>query len=342
MSLQPVWDNRSPPESLQANLPDPHCWPLGMALDGTPLHSSKPLNIYGRPVAVADWLKSLALQSLTMTPAGLMLIDGAGQLGPALKRQQAVTQKLGRQVLYVDLDNPALNGGYNPLAPAPGEQENDTLSRWQRWFGATGVHREGLALLARAQQEGVADIPALQRWLQRPQQHQNRAAAGLRVVLQRLLAEPGLGDWLTWPTNCYDALAESTLIFTCSSQSWAHRQLLLSALLVAVGNHSLRIVAHGIPWKEFPLVDFNGRMVTSSNGPPTAGGIIIMVTGAGRLASRFFPLDAQLQENLHLLGQGEAVIVVEGNAVYASWQKVTSRDPSAGKAEGKRDNTTIA
>ena len=102
-----------------------------------------------RSESVAAWLRRLIAHLLATEPAGLIVIDGAGDLVPVLKRQELVTRRLGRGLTYVDIDSMAV-GASSPLAPLGGETANATLQRWQHWFAHMDVHPVGLALLAGA------------------------------------------------------------------------------------------------------------------------------------------------------------------------------------------------
>src|SRR5690606_27052313 len=130
------------------------------------------------------------------------VLDGAGDLGPVLKRKAVVTRQLSRTLTYLDLDSTALAGGFNPLAPLPGEAATQTLRRWQQWFGAMAVHPAGLGLPEKAHKEGVGDTPARERCLEQPgQQHRPEAAHGVRAGRRRLRAAPHTRGWLSCPTS---------------------------------------------------------------------------------------------------------------------------------------------
>jgi hypothetical protein len=328
LTLQPSWNGQGPPGQLVAPNGDEQHWPLGWAHDGMQLQSSGRINVYGRREAVAEWLVNLVLKSLTAEPAGLIVVDGAGDLVPRLKRKQQVTRLLGRQLTYIDIDGAAVAGGFNPLAPMPGESEADTLGRWQQWFAGMGLHPQSLPLLGRARAEGVGDVPSLQRWLGRPEQQQQIAAASLTLALKRLLADPLAHEWLSWPTDCFAGLQEGALFFACRAEGWAGTQLLQSVLLAAVPGGRWRVVAHGTPWKEMGIGSLRDlpRLVIG-NGPLLPDSTVILThmsgPGAQKLTARFLTHDAQQEENLQLLQNGEVIIVHNGIALPVTWQAVS-------------------
>src|SRR5690606_2141383 len=135
-------------------------------------------------------------------PANLVVLDGVGDLVPHLKRRAAVTRLLGEQLAYLDIEASALAQGFNPLAAVPGETTAATGRRWQQWFAGMGVHPQGLALLDKAQQVGLGDIPALRQWLRQVErQGPQVAVSSLALALDRLLAHRPLREWLSWPAE---------------------------------------------------------------------------------------------------------------------------------------------
>ncbi|MCP4421616.1 MAG: hypothetical protein GY805_33810 [Chloroflexi bacterium] len=158
LTLQPSWNGQQPPAQLIATEPDPQRWLLGRSRTGIPLHVAGRVNIYGRQEAVADWLVHQVTQMVTLDHSNLVVIDGAGDLVSRLKRKAAVTRLLGEKLAYVDIDGASLAGGFNPLAVAPGETEEETTRRWQQWFQGMNVHPQGIELLAQARADGVGDM----------------------------------------------------------------------------------------------------------------------------------------------------------------------------------------
>ena len=100
--------------------------------------------------------------------------------------------------------------------------------------------------------------------------------------------------------------------------------MLLSVLLGALNSPDARLILHGIPWQDCQASLPEDRAVFVSNGPVFPEGKQVLVrchkaASATLLGSRFFPDDAQMQENLHLLGMGEGVVVDQGEPIYTSW-----------------------
>jgi hypothetical protein len=306
----------------------------------------------GRPEAAAGWLVRQITHMIAADPGSLVVIDGSSDLVPRLKRQAVVTRLLGKRLAYLDLAGPALSGGFNPLAAVPGENEAARLDRWRRWFEGMGVPSPGLSLLARAMDEGAADIPGLRKWLRRPENRlQQPASAGLVLALNRLAADPDLADWLAWPVNGYDILPAGALFFACRSESWAGQQLLRGVLLAALARPETRLVIHGFPWAagdvELLVDDLQSpagdRPVLVSNGPLLPDSTILLgqcsQVGAETLADRFLDADPLLVENLQLLGRHEVLVLGDGSAgrrmVFpAAWPPIQTSAGDSGAAAG--------
>ncbi|MCL4266132.1 MAG: hypothetical protein KJ069_23180 [Anaerolineae bacterium] len=343
LTLKPFWDGQPPPVHLIAAGPDTRCWLLGRSPSGIPLQLSGRVNIYGRQEAVADWLVHQVTQMVTADPSNLVVIDGAGDLVPRLKRQAAVTRLLGEQLAYVDLDGAWLAGGFNPLAAAPGESEAALVQRWQYWFQGMNVHPQGIHLLAEAQREGVGDIPALRKWLKQAERRGQYAAtstepvlslpkysvpavSSLGLALNRLTASRALREWLEWPVNRFDILPEGALFFACRGTGWDRQQLLRAVMLGVMAVTDVRLIVHGIGdlWRtsiggEIPppchLILSNGPLLSQSHLVFTETEAAV----ADRLAARFGHDDKQMAENLQLLGRREAAVLVAGQMVLARW-----------------------
>jgi hypothetical protein len=262
---------------------------------------------------------------VAVSHANLVVIDGAGDLVPKLKRKAAITQLLGEHLAYVDIDGISLTNGFNPLAPAPGETEAETALRWQCWFQGMNVHPQGIQLLEEARQDGVADIHALRKWLkQAERQGLYVAVSSLSIALNRLTANRSLREWLEWPTNRFDILPEGALFFAVKGMDWARQQLLRAVLLGTLPIKGARLIVHGFPWKAFAMpAPGKHKQLTISNGPQSPGGTIVLVESSAQstrmLAERFLFGDPQLGENLALLGRGESIVNSGGDVVYSSW-----------------------
>ncbi|MAU00616.1 MAG: hypothetical protein CL608_26020 [Anaerolineaceae bacterium] len=325
LTLRPSWNGQQPPAHLVATEPDPGRWLLGRSQSGTPLHVSGRVNIYGRQEAVADWLVHQITQMVTLDHTNLVVIDGAGDLVPRLKRKAAVTRLLGEQLAYVDIDGASLANGFNPLAAAPGEPEAAMVQRWQRWFQGMNVHPQGIQLLARAQQEGVGDIPSLRKWLKQiERQGHYTAVSSLGMALNRLTASRVLREWLEWPANRFDILPEGALFFACKGSGWDREQLLQAVLLGAMQVADVRLVVHGLRGKAVPMAHVGSQeRIVVSNGPRLPGSAIILTEchahGIAALTSRFLANDARLGENLELLSRGEGIVIVDDGAFFTTW-----------------------
>ena len=325
LTTQPTWNGQHPPAHLVATEPNPQRWLLGRSRAGIPLHIAGQVNIYGRQEAVADWLIQQVMQMVALDYSNLVVIDGAGDLVPRLKRKVTVTRLLGEKLAYVDIDGASLAGGFNPLAVAPDEAEEETIRRWQRWFQGMNVHPQGIELLERAKADGVGDIPSLQKWLKRmARTGQYTAVSSLNNTLNRLTANRTLREWLEWPTNRFDILPEGALFFACKGSTWERRQLLRAALLVGLAMSETRLIIHGafadkLERKQLP----KHNQIVVSNGPLFTDGAIVLVESrapnVASLTQRFLFNDSQLGENLALLGRGESIVQCGGNVVFTSW-----------------------
>ncbi|HIP71432.1 MAG TPA: hypothetical protein EYH05_08565 [Anaerolineae bacterium] len=333
LTVQPSWNGRQPPAQLVADEPDPRRWLLGRSQSGVPLHVAGRVNIYGRREAVADWLVHQVAQMVAVSHANLVVIDGAGDLVPKLKRKAAITRLLGERLAYVDIDGVSLTNGFNPLAAAPGETEEATALRWQRWFQGMNVHPQGIQLLAPARQDGVADIPSLRKWLKQAERTgQYTAVSSLGLVLNRLTANRSLREWLEWPANRFDVLPEGALFFAVKGTDWARQQLLRAVLLGALPVRGVRLIVHGFPWKGVDLDALGGHdQLVISNGPLLPHSAIILTEshpqGAAKLAGRFLAGDGMLSENLSLLVRGEGIVIADGTVFFTTWNnRHTERD----------------
>lgn len=336
LAARPTWAEEPPPPHLAAAAPHPQRWLLGRSLSAVPLHVSGGVNLYGRQEAVADWLVQQVTQTVALDPANLVVIDGAGDLIPRLKRQVAVTRLLGERLVYADVDGAGLITGFNPLAAAPGETEAALVQRWQRWFREMDVDAKGVQLLPRARQEGVADIPGLRKWLKQVERRGHdasglpggrlmQAVSSLELALNRLTASRAMREWLEWPTNRLDILPAGAFFFACKGTGWDRRRLLRAVLLGAMQVAGVRLVVHGFPWQkgdEAAVAEMEQIIV--SNGPLLPGGTVALTEcraeAAKTLANRFFRGDVCLREKLELLGRGEGLVMAGERVVWSTWQ----------------------
>ncbi len=324
-----------PPAHLIATAPDSRRWLLGRSGDGTPLHVAGRVNIYGRQEAVAEWLVHQVTQMISNDPANLIIIDGAGDLVPRLKRKAVVTRLLGGQLAYVDIDGASLADGFNPLAAVPGETDAGTAERWQRWFQGMNVPAQGIRLLPDAQKDGVMDIPSLRKWLkgaerkgQTPQaasaSYSSQAVSSLNAALNRLTANRSLREWLEWPTKSFDGLPESALFFACKGTGWDREQLLRSVLLAGLSGEGIRLIVHGFSWQQADIeILAHHEQVVIGNGPPLPDSTIVLTEshprGEAAIADRFLTGNTLLQENLSLLTRGEGIILADERVLFTSW-----------------------
>jgi hypothetical protein len=331
LRAHPSWNGQQPPAHLTATEPTPQHWFLGWSHTGIPLHVSGRVNLYGRQEAIADWLVHHVTQMVTTNYANLVVIDGAGDLVPRLKRKAAVTRLLGEQLAYIDIDGAPLANGFNPLAAVPGEAEEERVQRWQRWFQGMNVHPQGIQLLAQAQHRGVEDIPSLRKWLRQiERQGQYAAVSSLGIALNRLTTSRTLREWLEWPANRFEVLPEGALFFACKGTGWDRQQLLRAVLLGAVQVADTRLIVHGFPWKSVDTAHLgSNERIIASNGPRLCSSTIILTEchaqDVATLTTRFLRGDSWLGENLELLGHGEGIVIAGDNMFFASWQ---TKNPS--------------
>lgn len=328
-SRQPVWPPVNGAHSdLAATSPQPQKWLLGRDARGTPLQAGGCLNLYGDERETAAWLAHMAGQLIRLNPHNLIVIDGCGNLVPQLKRTPTILRLMGARLQYIDMDNPLLATGFNPLAPVPGEAETQIVQRWQHWFSDMGVHRSNLPTLAEAFAQGIRELSDLRRWLDEPdQQVRPEVTASLRRRLELFLETRAMREWMDWPDNPFRLLPDGALLFACRGDGWARVQLLNAILLGALHSPDARLILHGIPWRHLPvyrLPQKTGGAVITSNGPLFSEGKVILVRchqveAAALLAARFFPDNTQMGENVQLLQRGESVVISNGEPVYTTW-----------------------
>ena len=106
LALHPTWNGQLQPAKLSGERSqDAGGWPQGRGQHGRLLYTPGPVNVYGSARGVAAWLAPLVAHLLVTKPAGLIVLDGAGDLGPVLKRKAVVTRQLSRTLTYLDLDH---------------------------------------------------------------------------------------------------------------------------------------------------------------------------------------------------------------------------------------------
>ncbi|MBX3061019.1 MAG: hypothetical protein KF770_31560 [Anaerolineae bacterium] len=335
-SQQPIWPavngahaDLTPPE------PDTQQWLLGWGRDGRNgrdgrlLQAGGQLNLYGEDQEAANWLAQMVVPLIQLNPAHLIIIDGHGNLVPRLKRKPSILRLIGSQLHYSDMDNTLVATGFNPLAPVPGESEAQTIQRWQAWFSDMGVHRSNLPVLAEAFTQGTRQMGDLRRWLNEPgQQMRPEETASLVRCLESFLEQRFMQEWVEWPVNPFHCLPAGGLLFACQSHTWERLQLLNAILLGALHSPHARLILHGIPWQALPVYRLeNGvERVLTSNGPLFPEGQVVLTRcakpeAAAVLASRFFPDDAQMKENFHLLQPGESMVIHHGKPVFTTWNE---------------------
>ena len=324
LTLQPFWHDQRPIRLLSTGAGSRR-WLLGRSQAGRPVHVSGRVNIYGRQEAVSDWLVHQVTQMISLDVANLVVIDGVGDLVPQLKRKAAVTRLLGEQLVYVDIDSASLASGFNPLAAVPGETVEGQVQRWQQWFQGMAVHPQGIQLLAQAHQDGIADIPALRKWLkQKERQGHYTAVSSLRLALNRLTASRKLREWLDWPTNPYEILPAGSLFFTCKASGWDRQQLLRAALWSAMQVKDAHLIVHGFPWQKVDETRLDKQIeVVISNGPLLPDNTVVLTEshaqGVSALVKRFLASDACWGENLELLQRGEGLVIVDDDVLFTTW-----------------------
>lgn len=325
VTARPSWHGHLPPARLIAAEPDPQRWLLGRSHSGSPLHAAGRINLYGRQEAVVDWLVHQVTQTVALEPANLMIVDGGGDLVPRLKRKAAVTRLLGEHLAYIDMDGTSLANGFNPLAAVPGETESAQLARWQRWFAGMNVPPPGVHLLARAKADGIENIPSLRKWVKQiERQGQTNAVSSLSLALNRLTANRGLREWLEWPVNRFEILAEGALFFACRATSWERQQLVHAVVLAAMQRPDIRCIFHGLPRQMLSAAPTEHLShVVLSNGPLLPEAAVILTEchaeSVAALSSRFLAGDRRLEEKLALLSRGDSMTIVEGDTFFATW-----------------------
>ncbi len=324
------WEPTLTPSYLAADERTPDTWLLGRNLFRKQLHGGHQINLYGRQAAVSHWLTQLVIQSLWGDAGKLIVIDGAGDLVPQLKRKPIITAGLGDTIRYLDLNNTNTLVGFNPLARVPTDSPETHLLRWQAWVHRMDVPLESVQLLPRAFADGVTDIATLQKWLQQQaRQGATTAIDSLKAALARLTRRPKLREWLEWPTNPYDGLPDGSLLFSCKADGWDSERLLHSVLLAALAIPNVRLICHGIPWHLISTEQLaDHRQIVVSNAPCLPNSSIVIAQtheqGLHQLARRFQLRGERLLENMRLMTLGEAVLLLD-KPFAEGWQPILTR-----------------
>lgn len=318
LTMRPAWDSNEVLDSLIVQNHDPHKWLLGRSAAGELIHVDGPINLYGRQDAAATWLVHQVSRMLAVDHANLVVIDGIGDVVPQLKRKTAVTRLLGEQLTYIDIDGSGLVTGLDLLAAVAGEPEAHTMARWQTWFQGMHVPMQTSPLLEAAWQDGVRDLPALQKWLKRRErQGVNTAVLSLKTALNRLLSDRDIRNWLTWSVNPFEILPQGALLFACQGTNWQRQQVLQAVLLAVQHIPNVRLVLHGLPNAPGGV----GGIV--SNGPLLANSAVVLTQShfksVPKLGKRFLGEDARLMENLALLRRGEGIFVQQNALFFTTW-----------------------
>ena len=320
MTLQPVWFEESLSGNPVVNEPDQHRWPLGDTWDGVPRNAPGRLNLYGESETVAVWLVEMVTRLLSSKPRHLLVIDGAGNALPQLKRRPGVTRLLGRGLHYIDLNGKQASG-FNPLAAVSEESPARTIQRWRCWFAGMHVQGAGLDLLESVWRAGIRDLLAMQKWLKRSTQAGSQVGLlSLQMAVNRLLASHEMHEWAAWPGNPFTNLSEDALFLACRADGWHRHQLLHAALLLGTAWPKNRIIVHGYPWPIFPgTLLLMPKAAVISNGPLMPDSAVVLTRtsepGARTLANRFLYGSPAAQEVLQLLRPGAGLLVTEKRIV---------------------------
>ena len=333
LTTRPVLPTDPIPDTMKVTgKPPQQNWLLGYAPSGQMVQAPTPqVNLYGNRDAVTVWLEQATLTALAIQPAGLIIIDGQGDLTQRLKRHALVTGLLNRKQLILAQLTEGSNGrtGFNPLAGVPGEGEAQTVERWQTWFASMGCRGQAEMLLPQAYQEGVRDINKLRLWLAQPARllAPGNGLISLQTTLNRLLAEAAIRDWLEWPTNLFATGAERALLCTCPGEAWGRKQMLKALLLGFQAVDQTRLILTGIDKFSINPAHF----VLVGNGLRLPQATPIMTTMPDKLAhellARFKPKqDAyRLSEQIQLLAPGEGVVLTQAGPVTVSFTRAAAQ-----------------
>ena len=343
LALRPPW-RPPPPKQFPLRLPDPiytsEAWLLGRRPSEEPFYGQR-VSVVGELDAVQQWLTRLAVAQAARNPVGVAVIDGEGDLVPRLLAEPAIARLLTeKRATALDV-NIVGQGGVNPLGSLPSETGEAVTARWRDWFARMGAAESGLELLPDAYDAGVTSLPELRHWLEQLARGEKTtrptfvAAAALRAVLDRLLADGTTARWLCQqPVDLEALLQRGMLLLSCPYQGKWSRVQALRALLPMLAFHNAAVILRlGAP-AAIPLSreELNGlsfiRIVTDSSD--LTGTVIVTRSEGHRLASLTNHLLPQLcpdemppqmfQEYVGQLGPGEALALRQGRVNRIGWR----------------------
>jgi hypothetical protein len=337
LALRPQW---RPPlrQQFPLQLPDPvydsETWLLGRRPSQEPFYGQR-VSVVGELDAGRQWLARLTVAQAVRNPVGVAVIDGEGDLVPRLLAEPAVARLLQeKRATALDV-NIVGQGGVNPLAPLPGETGEAVTARWRDWFARMGAVESGLDLLPDAYDAGATSLPELRRWLEELARDEKTtresfvAAAALRAVLDRLLADGPTGRWLCQqPVDLGLLLQRGMLLVSCPYQDKWSRAQALRALLPILSFYNAAVILRRIPLSR---EEMNGlsfiRIVTDS--ADLTDTVIVTRSEGERLLSLTNHLLPQLcpgempppmfQEYVGQLGAGEALALRQGRINRIGW-----------------------
>jgi hypothetical protein len=286
--------------------------------------------------AAQQWLVRLAVAQAARDPVGVAVVDGEGDLVPRLLAEPIIARLLQtKRATALDV-NIVGQGGVNPLQPLPGETAAQTTSRWRDWLARMGAAESGLALLPNAYAAGVTSLLDLRHWLEelarsaQTAQATFIAAAALRAVLDRLLADGTTARWLCQhPVAVEELLQRGMLLVACPyREKWSRLQA-VRALLPILAFHGAAVILRRTPLSRGELNELSFIRIVSDSSDLTDTVIIVRSQGE-RLASLTNHLLPQLcpeaiapqifQEHAGRLGEGEALAVREGSVTWLGWR----------------------
>ena len=264
-TTRPEWIEPTPPELALGNEGE---WALGRTPDGLVM-GGRQVQVLGDDDSVAEWLTRLVLTRAGNKSAGLVVIDGRGDLVPRLLATPSIAHlRSAKQITNLDI-NVAGQGGVNPLAIGSDEDPTSVVERWRWWFSGMGVVGRSLDLLPRAIDAGISDLPALHRWLKKQSADSFAAAANLRSTLDQLMRNQVVNRWLTlYPVALQEALENRALIIACPHKgSWSRLQA-IRAVMGLVTEPETDFVLHHVPLAEGDMGRLKElRIVIGTNTP---------------------------------------------------------------------------
>jgi hypothetical protein len=341
VATRPGWTLSLPP-ALQPKAGDGDRWLLGRSAEKKVLHGRR-LSLYGAEESVRDWLACLVIAHATRRPAGLVVVDGQGDLAPTLLAAPVIAGHLrARRAASLDV-NVVGQGGVNPLAAVTGEEAARQLARWRHWFAGMGVAESGLALLPEALAAGVTDLAQMAAWLDKPavRNPYYAAVAPFRALLERLGRSPVTSRWLTlYPAELTSLATGGLLLINCPyRQEWPRLQA-LRAVVALLAASQADLVLHRVPLGQTDLdllsslrvvIDTQhlGETVVISRcnrrQAEKAAAHLLGRSGATAVGSGSggqndaAPSPAALIEQMQQLGEGEALITRDGQVTWSSW-----------------------